>query len=145
MCFVSFGSEVFTHDLIKNWIRLGKKVSVPYIEKLSNGKRLMHAVRLGDFSDLRKNGSFGILEPEFHMDNIVRPEKLDLVIVPGSAFDLNKNRMGYGGGFYDSFLPGTLPDCKKIAVCFDFQVLDSIPHEDCDIPVDLIVTEKRII
>ncbi len=145
MCFVSFGSEVFTHDLIKNWIELGKKVSVPCIEKLSDGKKLMHAVRLCNFSELRQKGSFGILEPELDLNNIVPPEKLDLVIVPGSAFDISKNRMGYGGGFYDSFLTGTLTECKKIAVCFDFQILDEIPHADWDIPVDMIVTEKRII
>jgi 5-formyltetrahydrofolate cyclo-ligase len=143
MCFVSFGSEVDTHGLIKKWILQGKNVSVPCLEKISAGSKVMHAVQIKSFSDLKNKGSYGILEPDLKVDSIVEPDSLDVIIVPGSIFDINRNRMGYGGGFYDRFLKLTAEKCKKIGVCYDFQVLEHIPHEDYDIPVDSIVTEKR--
>lgn len=144
-CFVSFGSEVNTHDLIKMWLSQGKNVSVPCIEKLTGGDRSMYAIQIKDFSDLNKRGSYGILEPGYNASDIVEPEKLDVVIVPGSVFDTAGNRLGYGGGFYDRFLAQTRQTCKKIGVCYDFQVLENIPHEEHDIPMDIIVTEKRIV
>ena len=145
MCFVSFGSEVHTHQLIKRWISEAKSVSVPCLQKLPDGNKTMHAVHINDFSALRARGSFGILEPELEYSTIIPPEELDLIIVPGTAFDIKGNRMGYGGGFYDRFLKQTKDDCIKIGICFDFQIFDSIPYQDYDIPVDLIVTEKRMI
>ncbi len=145
MCFVSFGSEVHTHGLIKSWLAEGKSVSVPCLQKLPNGIKTMHAVKISDFSDLKVRGSYGILEPELKSSTIILPQELDLVIVPGAAFDLKRNRIGYGGGFYDRFLKQTSNNCKRISVCFDFQIFESIPYEDYDIPVDLIVSDKRII
>ncbi len=143
MCFVSFGSEVDTHGLIKEWILQGKNVSVPCMEKLSGGNRVMHAVNIKDFSDLKIKGCYGIPEPELKVNSIVVPEKLNAIIVPGSVFDVKRNRIGYGGGFYDRYLMRTSGRCKKLGVCYDFQVLEQIPHEDYDIPVDMVVTEKR--
>ena len=145
MCFVSFGSEVDTHGLIKEWILQGKSVSVPCIEKFPAGEGVMHAVKIKDFSDLKKKGSYGIQEPELEINSIVTPEELDVIIVPGSVFDIQRNRMGYGGGFYDRYLMQTSGNCKKIGVCYDFQLLEQIPHKAYDIPVDLIVTEKRTV
>ncbi len=145
MCFVSFGSEIATHDLIKGWLKEGKKVSVPCLEKLPDGKRVMHAVLINSFNDLKTKGSFGILEPELSQGVINEPGKLEVVIVPGSVFDIYRNRMGYGGGFYDRYLIQTAPHCKKIGICYDFQVQKDIPHEAFDVPLDLIVTEKRIV
>lgn len=145
MCFVSFGSEVDTHGLIKEWILQGKNVSVPRIGKFPAGDSVMHAVKIKDFSDLKTKGSYGIMEPELKIDSIVAPAELDVIIVPGSAFDIQRNRMGYGGGFYDRYLVRTSCNCKKIGVCYDFQLLEQIPHEAYDIPVDLVVTEKRTV
>ncbi len=145
MCFVSIGSEIATHELIKGWLNLGKKVSVPCLEKLPDGNKVMHAVLINSFSDLKTKGSFGILEPELGQSVIIEPCKLDVVIVPGSVFDIYRNRMGYGGGFYDRFLKETSEHCKKIGICYDFQVRKDIPHEAFDVPVDLIITEKRIV
>ncbi len=145
MCFVSFGSEVHTHGLIKNWILEEKSVSVPCLENLPNGIKTMHAVRINDFSELKARGSYGILEPELEYSAIIPPEELELVIVPGTAFDLKRNRIGYGGGYYDKFMAQTSQNCRKIAICYDFQIFQSIPYEDYDIPVDLIVSEERII
>ncbi|RMD47596.1 MAG: 5-formyltetrahydrofolate cyclo-ligase [Aquificota bacterium] len=87
-----------------------------------------------------KKGKFGILEPE---GNPVQIEKIDVVIVPAIAFDKKGHRLGYGKGYYDRFLKnfkGT-----KIGVAYDFQVVEEIPKEEHDIPVDLIITPSQII
>jgi len=145
MCYVSFGNEVDTHVMIKKWISEGKQVSVPCLVKTSREDRYMHAVRISHFNELKACGSYEILEPPLCKCNIIEPDMFDVIIVPGSVFDINKNRMGYGAGFYDSFLVKTSRECHKIGICFDFQILDSIPYDEYDVPLDLLVTEKRII
>ena len=145
MCYVSFGNEVDTHALIKKWISEGKKVSVPCLAGTTKEFRYMHAVRINDFNELTACGNYGILEPPLLECNIVAPNMFDIIIVPGSAFDINKNRMGFGAGFYDRFLSKVSRECHKIGICFDFQVLQKIPYDEYDVPLDLLVTEKRII
>jgi len=146
MCYVSFGNEAYTHLLIKKWICDGKQISVPCVANAGRDSRSMYAVRINAFNELSARGKYGIFEPPLLECNIIDPAKLDIIIVPGSAFDINKNRMGYGAGFYDMFFSNVSAGrCKKIGICFDFQVLDSIPYEEHDIPLDLLVTDKRII
>lgn len=69
--------------------------------------------------------------------------KVDLVIIPGIAFDRKMNRMGRGKGYYDRFLPKL--KSTKIGVCFDFQLMNSIPHSDHDIKMDMIISENELI
>ncbi len=145
MCFVSFGNEVHTHELIKMWLSEGKQVSVPSVANSTKEARGMYAVKVNSFDELKEAGKYGILEPPLLDCNIITPALLDAVIVPGSAFDINKNRMGYGAGYYDGFLSNVSPECYKIGICYEFQVLDKIPYEEYDVPLDLLVTEKRII
>jgi 5-formyltetrahydrofolate cyclo-ligase len=71
-------------------------------------------------------------------------EKMDLLIIPGIVFDLQGNRLGYGKGYYDRFL--SLRKIKYIiALAYELQVINQIPNNEHDIPVDIIITEKRII
>ena len=78
---------------------------------------------------------------------------LDLIIIPGIVFDNNKNRIGFGGGYYDKFLYKLKENHNKnntklpliVAVCYDFQLLNSIPYEKHDIKPDIIITEKQTI
>ncbi len=87
-----------------------------------------------------KEGKFGIPEPE---GKPVEISKIDVVIVPAIAFDKEGHRLGYGKGYYDRFLEkfkGT-----KIGVAYDFQIVDNLPKEQHDIPVDIIVTPTQII
>ncbi len=87
-------------------------------------------------------GYFGILEPPFNPLKLMKT--IDFALIPGLAFDLNCFRLGYGGGFYDRFLAKW--DIRtKIGICFDFQLIDSIPVEPFDHPVDMVVTEKRVV
>ena len=68
-----------------------------------------------------------------------------LLVMPGLAFDVTLNRIGYGGGFYDRYLVKNGDRYYKTAICFDYQVLDDIPAEEFDIRPDMIITDKRII
>jgi 5-formyltetrahydrofolate cyclo-ligase len=136
MHFVSFGSEVFTHDMIKSAIA-AKTVAVPKI--------VNHRVEPGiiiDFDSMVPASPFGILEP---MDLVkIAPKNIEIIMVPGIVFDMKGHRLGYGLGFYDDFLEG-LHKNLKVGLCFDFQVAEEVPREEHDIPVDIIVTDKRVI
>lgn len=86
--------------------------------------------------------TFGVLEPP-EKEEIVLAE-IDVVVVPGVAFDRNGYRMGYGGGYYDNFLPKLRPDTKKIAVAFNMQIRDLVPIELHDVKMDMIITEQKV-
>jgi len=89
-----------------------------------------------------QSGPYGILEP-LNTDDEAHEKEIDLIIVPGIAFDRSFNRLGRGKGYYDRLLSGlTVP---KIGVCFNFQLFDTIPTEPFDKKMDMIVTENEII
>lgn len=136
MFFVSFNSEVYTHEMIKKALQY-KTVVVP--------KVVEHQIEpsiIIDFDNLVSSGKFGVMEPIEVMK--IAYKNIDLVLVPAIVFDMNGHRIGYGFGFYDKFLR-LVPKATKIGLAFDFQVVDKIPHEGHDVPVDLIVTEERVI
>jgi 5-formyltetrahydrofolate cyclo-ligase len=89
-----------------------------------------------------KPSSFGALEPA--AGEPVGPEEIDVVVVPGLAFDRRGHRVGYGGGFYDRFLGRLRPDALTVGICFSVQVVDEVPHGRGDRPVDLVVTEQGL-
>lgn len=137
--FVSFGTEIFTHDFIKNSILAGKNIYIPFIDEEKN---IMYASKLNSFDDLEL-GFYNILaQPEDKVD-VVDPKILDLVIVPGLIFGENFYRIGYGGGYYDKFLSQDGVSAKKIGICFDFQLIDSVDYEPHDVSLDEIITEVR--
>ena len=136
MFFVSFNSEVNTHNMIKKLFKY-KIVVVP--------KVVQHEIEpsvIIDFDNLIPAGKFGILDPIEAMKTAYK--NIGLVLVPGIAFDKQGHRIGYGFGYYDKFLK-KVPKAIKIGLCFDFQVVDKIPREEHDVPVDLIVTEERVL
>ena len=90
-----------------------------------------------------KAGFHGIPEPESWCREIPKCGSKLLVIVPGVVFDRAGNRIGYGGGYYDSYLKQA--DCIKVGVAFDFQCVEQIVPEVHDVPVDYIITEKEMI
>jgi 5-formyltetrahydrofolate cyclo-ligase len=140
MTFISFGHEVDTHGFIKNSIANGKRLLVPVTFPKTNE---IKPSEIYEFDEL-ETGFYNILTPKKEFIRFINPHDIDLAIVPGVAFDRNGYRIGYGGGYYDRFL-SQYPDIIKIGVCFDLQVIDSIPKVDFDIPVDIIFTEKDII
>lgn len=133
--YVSFKNEVGTHKIIIDALKRGKTVCVP---KVISKKEGMRAIIIKSFSDL-KEGKFGILEPEKE-EPFVNPQDIDLCIVPGLAFDLNGGRLGYGGGFYDRFLSKASSKTFKLALAYDFQVINEVPTKEHDIKIDRIIT-----
>lgn len=141
MCFVSNGSEVDTHPLIDRAILDGKSIVVPIT--VSKTKELLVS-DLFSLSELEV-GFYNIEVPKEEFLRLVDPETIDLVLVPGVALGKDGYRVGYGGGYYDRFLAKLDSSVPKIALGFDLQVVDQVPTEHFDIPVDLILTEKGII
>ncbi len=140
MTFISFSDEVDTHDFIKHAIDDGKKVVVPVTFPKTKELKPSH---IKDFNELEL-GYYNILTPKEAFIRFIDPKEIDLVIVPGVAFDKYGYRVGYGGGYYDRFLSG-LSDIVKIGIAFEVQIIDKVPKDSFDIPVDFIFTEKKVI
>lgn len=87
-------------------------------------------------------GGFGIPEPEPDRCPLIQPDQLDLVFVPGLAFDNDGYRVGYGGGYYDKLLADLEPSALTVGVCYQFQLIDRCPREDHDRAVDRVITEQ---
>tara|TARA_Y100001970_G_C14253277_1_gene873370 strand:- start:1637 stop:2203 length:567 start_codon:yes stop_codon:yes gene_type:complete len=135
--YISKKNEPRTKRIIKLCWELSKNVNVPYV--IPGQNKLFHS-ELNSFSDLRI-GSFGVLEPSSKKNISSQKKSFDLVIVPGVAFDMNGSRIGYGKGYYDRFLKNI--NAFRLALAFDFQVLEKIPTENHDIPINGIITESR--
>ena len=141
-----------THDGIMGEVDLSPILStletqgVPiYLPRVINQRAgLMQAVRLPvPWREHLMEGAYGIMEP------ILQPRgdegaHISLVLVPGVAFDRNLNRLGFGGGFYDRFLPLLPPQTRKLGIAFEFQLVDTIPTETHDCLLDGVCTEKGI-
>lgn len=138
--YLNMGSEVETISLIEQAWKDGKKTAVPIAIK---GSREMYFVEIMHFEGMKRS-EFGVLEPQAGREQEVEPQKDTLFIIPGSVFDEKGNRFGYGGGYYDTYLQ-RFSDKKRIALAYDFQILDKIPVEIHDKPMDFVITENRII
>lgn len=139
LCYASFGSEVDTHVMIRRLLGQRRTVALPVTQRQS---QTMYAAQIGSFESLRR-GNFGILEPDSSAA-VIEPGKLSAVLVPGLAFDRAGYRIGYGMGFYDRYLP-CCPNAVRIALAYDFQLIEHLPHEMHDLPVHYIVTPKEAI
>ena len=137
--YLSFGSEIQTNNIITKALRDGKEV---YIPKVYKKNKLMKAVRLKSFNDLKEN-SMGILEP-IDDSNYIDKREIDLILVPGVVFDLNGNRIGYGWGYYDRYLQDIKEIRNKVVLDYDLQIVDSINPDIHDIAFDYIITNTRL-
>lgn len=142
MFYVSQGSEVHTHRMIRETIRMGKRVAVPVA--LEKGKKLLPVV-IRDFDLELFPGARGILEPRLGKNRQIPPAEIDLVILPGVAFDPGGNRVGRGHAYYDTFLKEVRPSIPRIGLAFERQVLKKVPRAAHDVPVTQVITEKRLI
>jgi len=137
--YVSIKGEVRTDKMISESLEKGKRILVPFADL---NKRTLLISEINNLEELEP-GAFGIPEPKNPREFPL--EKIDLVVIPGIAFDRKGNRVGYGMGFYDRFLKGLKPHVPKIALAYDFQIVNEIPAEGEDVTVDMIITEKEII
>jgi 5-formyltetrahydrofolate cyclo-ligase len=127
--------EVQTASFIHKWFKQ-KQILLPLV--VGNDLKLLPYK--GEES--LKAGSFGIMEP-VDDGTVIPNDDIDLIIVPGVAFDRSKNRLGRGKGYYDRLL--SLLKASKIGICFDFQLKEQIPTEPFDRKMDLVITNKEII
>ena len=145
LCYVSFNNEVDTIALIKKYL-LTKSKSIIVPKVIGNKLALF---KINNFSDLAL-GKFNILEPiKGELFDLTNLTASDIILVPGVAFDLEHNRIGYGKGYFDKLLAKIITMKEKspkiIALAFELQIVDKINAEQHDIKVDKIITEKRII
>ncbi|MCF6460432.1 5-formyltetrahydrofolate cyclo-ligase [Clostridium sp. Cult3] len=140
--FISFRDEVHTHEIIKTSLDNGKRIGVP-ITVVEPRKLLVSEIK--DFDEELEMGYYDILAPKEEYQRIVSPDLVDLVLVPGVAFDERGYRVGYGGGYYDRFFSGLKRDVVKIGLCYELQISSQVPIDSYDIPVDYILTERRLI
>ena len=140
MFYVAKDKEVRTEEMIKGSLKMGKRVAVP-ISKVE--ERDLIPSLLTDYEELVP-GTYGILEPREGGHRAIPLENIELVIVPGVAFDRQGNRLGFGGGFYDNFLGKVPPGIPRLGLAFELQILEELPFGEKDVPVDGVVTEERI-
>ena len=138
--YVSVHGEADTEAIIRHLLNRGIRVAVPRVEKDAAGKT-MHFYYISGPQDLERGG-FDLLEPKSGCEQ--SDDKTCPVITPGVAFCDEGWRCGYGGGFYDRFFAAE-PDHKRIAIAYEQQFFDTVPHADFDLRPDWIVTEKRIL
>ncbi len=151
LVYASMRSEVMTDDIILDALANGKNVFCPKVTDKSAG--IMEFVRIMSLEDL-KEGYFGIREPELEDDSETAQDMdygMDtleadktLVIMPGAAFDCEKTRIGYGGGFYDRYLKDN-PDYMTIALAFECQISQElIPADEFDVKPKALLTEIEL-
>ena len=140
MVFSSFRSEIGTIDIINAIFANRKKLFMPLSLMETNEIVTCLILSLDDL----ELGNYGILEPKKKSIFIGDSKELDLIIVPGAAFDMNGHRIGYGAGYYDRLL--SRPDIKAVSIglCFDMQIVPYVPTSKHDISLDYLVTEKGV-
>ena len=142
MGYVDFGSEVRTRPFLSTALEGGKQIVVPYCLADDLGLFLLSSI------EELVPGTYGILEPKGDLreasDRRVDAGQLDLVIVPGVAFDRTGARLGHGKGYYDRLLARVRPDTALVALAFECQVFAQIPTEPHDVAMDAVITEQAV-
>lgn len=163
LVYFSVGTEPGTLALISKLLESGKKVCLPLCTDVDeSGKRrvsgkgsadankagtedsagVMEARLIKSFDDLQP-GAYGIPEPKADT-KMIPPEKIDLIILPCLACDVDCNRMGHGAGYYDKYLSRVKRKCFTMALCYEEILAEHLPVEPHDAKVDAVVTEKQI-
>lgn len=145
MAYMSFGNEVMTDAFISKCLADGKRVALPRVEISDVKNSIMRVYEIRDIKDDLEKGFKGIYEPVPSRTSLADPGQIDIAVIPGVAFDICCNRLGYGAGYYDRFLPYLRSDCLKAGVAFEAQIADMLPHDKHDFRLDVIFTENRSI
>jgi len=142
MAYFPLKGEVDLLGMIRKDLK-SKRFCFPVVDKASGMLRVFQVRSLSrDFVP----GSYGVMEPDTSRGLEVSSEDIDLVLVPGVAYDLKKHRLGRGGGFYDRFLRLIRPPATKVGIAFDCQITDHLPFQPShDTAMDTVVTETQTI
>ncbi len=129
--------EVQTRALVEQWLRSGKRVVCPRVEGADG---VLGHYAISSLDELVES-KMGLWEPDPGRCRRVGLDELDVVITPGLGFDREGHRLGLGGGYYDRLLASGTP---SVGLAFGLQVVERIPHEAHDVPVDWLVTEQGV-
>ena len=141
--YVNFRSEVETVELIRGLLRQqGMRVAVPLVDASAVS---MIPLLIEDPEKDLAPGYYNIPEPDPRKSLRLKAIEIDAAIIPGSVFDIHGGRLGYGGGYYDRFLVKNAPQARRIGFAFELQLVDKVPLEPHDQPLDILITEKRIV
>lgn len=142
MFYIDVRSEVRTRQALPLALESGKKIVVPYCVD-----GLLELFHLESMDELEV-GMYRILEPKAELRTVaekrVDVEELDLILVPGVAFDRRGGRTGHGKGYYDKLLEHRRPETPLVALAFECQLFPEIPMDDHDIFMDKVVTEETV-
>ncbi len=143
MVYLSFGNEVDSSELIKDCFKDGKRVVVPYCIKKDMS---IMPTEIKDSNIDTTQAKVGYIQPKKESLIPVDIAEIDLIVLPGIAFDRKGYRVGFGAGYYDRFLGKLNFAIPTIGLAYDFQMVESfIRMKDYDIPVDYVMTEERIV
>lgn len=141
--YISVRSEAQTRPALQAALAAGKKVVTPYCE---DGR--LRLVRIENEAEL-EIGAYQIPEPAAAIrglpERAVSAAELDMIVVPGIAFDRDGNRLGHGAGYYDKLLAEVGPATKLVALAFECQLVDRVPTQSHDVRMHRIVTEAEVI
>ncbi len=140
LAYYSFGSELDTSALLEASLRPPRRLALPRIQRGAEASLALHWV---DTADALVAGMWGIREPSADAQGLALNE-VDLVVVPGVAFDHHGHRLGYGKGFYDRLLSGRAKTVRVVALALDCQLVETVPHTQHDQRIDLLVTPAGV-
>ena len=136
--YASFKGDVETFKMMEQAQQSGKQIALP---RITQDKNNMIPSMVDNLNTDLNTGPYGIQQPKQESARDVALKDLDLVIVPGVAFDKDNNRLGRGAGYYDRFLRNCSAGTPTVGLAFDFQIVDRLPHQqEHDMPVALVIT-----
>jgi 5-formyltetrahydrofolate cyclo-ligase len=135
MSYVSLDYEVDTWQIIKKSLETGKKVAVPVVMK---EEMALVPSLIVDPAEL-KPGPYGVFQPDKKNMRALELYQIDIIIVPGIAFDYQGNRLGHGRGYFDRFLKKVPLDIPRIGLAYGIQILDHLPISCLDVPVSKLI------
>lgn len=140
-------SEVRTLPAVLAQLPSEKRIAIPFCTQDEKGQPCLGLWHLQDIGELQA-GMWGILEPPpvrwTESAKTIAPEELDLLMVPGVAFDCRGGRLGNGAGYYDRLLPKVRSDATLVGVCYQAQILPQIVCEPHDVAMDMVITEQAV-
>jgi 5-formyltetrahydrofolate cyclo-ligase len=139
--FIGCGDEVDTSALLRQLLGEGRRVAVPSQRAGTDRPAFSELFR---WQDLTPN-SLGILEPDRESLRLLSTASIPLFFIPGVGFDEDGRRIGLGLGYYDQALSEASPRALRVGLSFEIQIVDHVPVADHDLPMDIIVTENRVI
>jgi 5-formyltetrahydrofolate cyclo-ligase len=140
--YVGVGEEVATASLVESCFEHNRPIAVPWV-----GRGELHLTLIRSLEEL-EGAPFGLLEPRTELrqspEREVDPAAVSLYLVPGLAFDRRGGRVGFGKGYYDGLLRRAGRAPLRVALCYEVQLVDHVPMNDRDEPMDLVVTEDAV-